>query len=151
MISSLLHTSRDPESVDPPGTNPAGQSTSTQARPRQLKLDASFRPINDNKPITLAPTTTLIVAPTSLMDQWAKELGRSSVKGSIEVLVWHGQNRDDLDTVLVDQGKINIVITSYGILGSEWTKHETTRNGSPLFQGLGLINAILTAADLCSF
>ncbi|KIJ52509.1 hypothetical protein M422DRAFT_202622 [Sphaerobolus stellatus SS14] len=144
MISSLLHTSRDPESVESPGGE---QSTSIQARPRQLKLDAAFRPM-DNKPATLAPSTTLIVAPTSLMVQWEKELLRSSKKGSIEVLVWHGNNREDLDSILEDQGKINVVITSYGVLGSEWTKHETTQNGSPLFQ-VEWLRVVLDEAHNC--
>lgn len=147
MISSLLHTSRDPEPAEPHGMKSEGPP-STYARVRQLKLDAAFRPIHEAK-ATLAPSTTLIIAPTSLMSQWAKELGRSSMNGSIEILVWHGTNRDDLDTILGDETKINVVITSYGVLGSEWTRHESSsRNRSPLFQGKLLHSINMTNVKL---
>lgn len=126
MISSLLHTSRDPEAVnDGSHINPSGK--------RQLRLDASVRPAVEYR-TNVPPVLTLIVAPTSLITQWASELERSSAPGSINLLVWHGANREDLDAFAQD-GKINVVITSYGVLGSEWTRNESSsRYGSPLYQ-----------------
>jgi DNA repair protein RAD5 len=124
IIASLLHTSGDPEHVE------------QQCKiPEESMLDATSRPTHKAE-ATLALNTTLIVAPTSLMTQWAKELERSSKKGSIEILVWHGTNRNDLDSVLSNDKEVNVVITSYGVLGSEWTNYENrSRSGSALFQG----------------
>ncbi|KAF8514339.1 SNF2 family N-terminal domain-containing protein [Hysterangium stoloniferum] len=150
MISSLLHTSRDPEPVKPPGTKLEEEASSSTIKHRQLKLDSTFRPITDTKmPIPYPPSTTLIIAPTSLMSQWAKELDRSSRKGSLKVLVWHGNNRDDLDDLLEGNSKVDVVITSYGIVGSEWTKHDaSSRQGSPLFQ-VEWLRVVLDEAHNC--
>lgn len=124
MISSLLHTSRDPQTVDADVNFPGK---------RQLRLDVSFRP-NVEPHSNVLPPMTLIVAPTSLISQWANELERSSVEGSVNLLVWHGVNRDDLSNFAQD-GKVNVVITSYGVLGSEWVRNESeSRYGSPLYQ-----------------
>lgn len=137
MISSLLHTSHGPSPPETPVVQPEVEGRSALAKPRQLKLNAAFQPISD--PLTrtsasTAPSTTLIISPTSLMTQWAKELERSSKKGSLNVLVWHGNNRDDLDDILDGSSKADVVITSYGVVGSEWAKHESSnRHDSPLF------------------
>ena len=141
MISSLLHTNRGgSESMDPPTVKPDTEEHLAPSRPRQLRLNAAFQPIPDPVARSAAPTapsTTLIVAPTSLMAQWANELDRSSKKDSLNVLVWHGNNRNDLDDIVNGSGQIDVVITSYGVVGSEWTRHENaSRYGSPLFQGV---------------
>jgi DNA repair protein RAD5 len=137
MISSLLHTSCGGlEPVETPDVQPDAEELSAPARPRQLRLNAAFQPIPDPITRTTVPTTTLIIAPTSLMTQWATELERSSRKGSLTLLVWHGNNRNDLDGIVNGSGAADVVITSYGVVGSEWTKHEnSSRHGSPLFQG----------------
>ncbi|GJJ09896.1 hypothetical protein Clacol_004120 [Clathrus columnatus] len=138
MISSLLHTSRDPETVN---------TENTSSGKRQLRLDASFRPIVEPHE-NVSPTMTLIVAPTSLISQWSSELERSSVPGSINLLVWHGANREDLEDFAQD-GKINIVITSYGVLGSEWTRNESdSRHGSTLYQ-IYWLRVVLDEAHNC--
>src|SRR4051812_47357177 len=92
MISSLLHTS-------PPETHKETPAQ-TAAKSRQLKLNSAFRPQQktQNKP----PSSTLIVAPTSLLAQWGEELERSSKAGVINVLVWHGQGRVDLEAFVDD-------------------------------------------------
>jgi hypothetical protein len=78
------------------------------------------------------PSATLIVAPTSLLSQWAEELARSSKPGTMKVLVWHGQNRLDLGGLRsAEDGPLNIVITSYGVLASEHAKIGKT--GSPVY------------------
>jgi SNF2 family DNA or RNA helicase len=155
MISSLLHTSRDPEPSEPPGVTPEVEEVSAPTKPRQLKLDGTFRPVTESNPrnaVQAAPSATLIVAPTSLMSQWSKELERSSKKGSLKVLVWHGNNRDDLDDILDGKGKTDVVITSYGVVGSEWTKHEnSSRHGSPLFQGMSTLTIPIAQPDVSSF
>lgn len=92
----------------------------------QLRLNNSFRPIARSRKSKQGPTATLIVAPASLLNQWAEELKRSSEPGTMEVTIWHGQNRLDLEAAVDDQGDdekiIKVIITSYGVLASEHAK-----------------------------
>ena len=94
MLSSLIQTSLGPE--DPLPTKP------TTSKPRQLKLNSAFRVTSkpSKPPSTKGPSATLIVAPTSLLNQWAEELRRSSKEGAIKVLIWHGQGRLDLEAAV---------------------------------------------------
>jgi DNA repair protein RAD5 len=108
------------------------------AKPRQLKLGNAFRPALQRK-ATRPPSATLIVAPTSLLSQWSEEMQRSSKPGTVNVLIWHGQNRLDLEAAIEendeDDKSIKIIITSYGVLASEHAKWEKSTNvKSPVFE-----------------
>jgi len=96
-----------------------------QTKALQQRIDRAFKPTK-RQPERFPPSATLIIAPTSLLDQWAEEIGRSSKPGTIQVIVWHGSNRLNLDVVAedVDEDEIipKVVITSYGILASEHAK-----------------------------
>ena len=121
MIASLLHTNRflqEPPSSSPPAPSfkpnnrlpPGGPKEKT--KPRQVQLQAAFknhsnaksavndapRPQQDNP--KRIPNATLVVAPTSLLSQWGEELKRCSKEGTLDVYVWHGQNRFSLREVL---------------------------------------------------
>ncbi|KAI0756307.1 SNF2 family N-terminal domain-containing protein [Daedaleopsis nitida] len=85
------------------------------------------------------PAATLIVAPTSLLAQWAEELQRSSKPDTFKVLVWHGQNRLELDSAMDNDTVITVVITSYGTLVSEHAKHE--KQSSSVFERVVLDEA----------
>ena len=104
---------------------------------KQLKLNK--RAVNQRKSETLKPpSATLIIAPTSLLNQWHDELERSSKPGTFNAVVWHGQNRLDLED-LVEQNEddktIKVVITSYGVLASEHAKTENSSSyRSPVFE-----------------
>ncbi|KAF8512694.1 SNF2 family N-terminal domain-containing protein [Gautieria morchelliformis] len=152
MISSLLHTSRDVQPAESPVVQPEAEGPPGPPKPRQLRLNAAFQPIldsNKHTSVSAAPSTTLIIAPTSLMAQWANELERSSKKGSLNLLVWHGNNRNDLDDILGGNSKTDVVITSYGVVGSEWAKHESSnRHSSPLFQ-VEWLRVVLDEAHNC--
>ena len=123
MLSALIQTSH----VTPE------ESTSAPSKAKQLRLDSAFKPIAHRKAkLSRAPSATLIVAPTSLLNQWSEELTRSSKEGTFDILLWHGQNRLQLES-LVDNTedkdkKMKIVITSYGVLASEHAKSQ-----SPVF------------------
>lgn len=132
MISALIQSNLgSDEAID---QNPS--------KHRQLKLNNAFRPAKNRKIQTSSsPSATLIVTPTSLMDQWGEEIERSSKPGTVKVVVWHGQNRDDLEGILendddTDDKKppIAVVITSYGTLVSEHTK--TEKSSSTIFEGM---------------
>ncbi|KAH9849280.1 SNF2 family N-terminal domain-containing protein [Lenzites betulinus] len=126
MLSALIQTARGPEL--PEEVDPGASS-----KRRQLKLNNAFRVAPKGPPQPRkGPSATLIVAPTSLLSQWAEELQRSSKPDTLKVLVWHGQNRLDLDAAVDGAGATDVVITSYGTLVSEYAKHE--RQPSPIFE-----------------
>ncbi|KAF8557658.1 hypothetical protein OG21DRAFT_1482121 [Imleria badia] len=144
MISALIHTNKGPEPVSD------GAKESTR---RQLRLDSAFRavPLNQTKRSMKGPSATLVVAPTSLLSQWADELERSSVAGSLRILVWHGQNRLDLDGLETEGDSdtgVPIVITSYGVLASEHSKFEKSNGQSSVYQ-IEWMRVILDEAHHC--
>ena len=130
MVSALIQTS--------PPCDPQTEGIAT-ARSRQLKLNSAFRPAPQRKTPPKPPAATLIVAPASLLSQWSEEIQRSCKLGTVKTLVWHGQNRLDLETAIEDTDEddksIKVIITSYGVLASEHAKSE--RSGSmrsPVFE-----------------
>lgn len=134
MISALIQSNLGSD-------EPIDQGSSSKQR--QLKLSNAFQPAKSRKnKASVRPFATLIVAPTSLIEQWGEEIERSSKPGRVEAIVWHGQNRDGLFDVLevdeVDGGTkpIKIVVTSYGTLASEHAKSE--KSSSPMFEGNGV-------------
>lgn len=135
MLSALIHTNRDPEPAE--DTKAAAKDA---GKNRQLKLNNAFRPIAKQRPKSnKGPSATLIVAPTSLLNQWNEEIQRSSQPDTVKVLVWHGQNRLDLHAAVEEDDEndksLRVVITSYGVLASEHAKGEKSNSQlSPVFQ-----------------
>ncbi|TFK56768.1 hypothetical protein OE88DRAFT_1650222, partial [Heliocybe sulcata] len=140
MLSALIQTNREPEA--------AKEADEQPAKRRQLKLNSAFRAADKGRSQTAAIKSTLIVAPTSLLSQWANELTRSSKPGALKVLVWHGQNRLDIEAALDGDGAADVVITSYGVLASEHAKSEKMSKASPVFQTEWL-RVILDEAHHC--
>ncbi|KAF9225351.1 hypothetical protein BS17DRAFT_701291 [Gyrodon lividus] len=143
MLSALIHTNKDPEPI-------LDDAAKDFTRARQLKFDNAFRPIPNRKQSTKGPSATLIVAPTSLLSQWSDELERSSALGTVRVIVWHGQNRLDLDALESDDSDkgIPVVITSYGVLASEHSKFQKS-NGQPSVYQIEWMRVILDEAHHC--
>ena len=120
MLSALIQTSLPSGEVE--------EEVNAPTKIKQLKLNSAFRAIDQRKPkASKAPSATLIVAPTSLLNQWAEELERSSKPGTLTIFIWHGTNRSDLEALIEDDEDdgdktLKIVITSYGVLASEHAK-----------------------------
>ncbi|KZT73229.1 hypothetical protein DAEQUDRAFT_721807 [Daedalea quercina L-15889] len=145
MLSALIQTARGPE--DPAPENPAIPS-----KKRQLNLSRAFRTLKRDPDAIpqRGPAATLIVAPTSLLLQWSTELERSSKPGTLKVLVWHSQNRMDLDAALSVDDPVDVVITSYGTLVSEHSKSERSSGSgtSPVFE-IEWLRVVLDEAHHC--
>ncbi|KAJ7642840.1 SNF2 family N-terminal domain-containing protein [Mycena rosella] len=147
-LAALIHTNCAPDTERP------AQDAAPATKHRQLKLNNAFKKLPRRK-AQKAPSATLIVAPTSLLSQWEGELQRCSKPGTITVLLWHGQNRLDLEDVLEeddddDDGDrtIKVIITSYGVLASEHAKSEKSTSKSPVFE-IEWLRVVLDEAHSC--
>ncbi|KAI5965652.1 uncharacterized protein KGF55_001014 [Candida pseudojiufengensis] len=67
--------------------------------------------------------TTLIIAPVSLLRQWAAEI-QSKLKPahSLKVGIYHGDEKKQMVT-FSSMKKFDVILTSYGTLASEWKRH----------------------------
>lgn len=120
MMSSLIHTSRG----KPP-------SLPTNAPKNDLLAAFGKRKRTVDEPV-IEPHATLLVAPISLLAQWQSELEKCSKPDTLRTLIWHGLNRANLTEVLGPQPPgerpVDVVITSYGTLSSEYANVEKGRS-----------------------
>ncbi|KIN04281.1 hypothetical protein OIDMADRAFT_102549 [Oidiodendron maius Zn] len=83
-------------------------------------------------PIERAPCTTLVVAPMSLLAQWQSEAENASKDGTLKSIVYYGSDKTgDLQSLCCEANAAaapNIVITSYGVILSEFNQ-VAARNG----------------------
>jgi len=84
------------------------------------------RPPQASSSVVLAPCTTLVVAPMSLLAQWESEAAKASKPGSIKTLVYYGNDRSanlqTLCSITNAASAPHVVITSYGTVLSEFNK-----------------------------
>ncbi|KAF4604775.1 DNA helicase rad5 [Pleurotus pulmonarius] len=141
MVSALIQSNSKPESID---------AVQGPSKGRQLRLDNAFKAAPRKGSSHKDAHATLVVAPASLLAQWAEEIQRSSTPGSTKVIVWHGQNRLDLNAALEgdDDDEIKIVVTSYGILTSEFAKPDKNGRKAPVFE-ITWLRVVLDEAHHC--
>ncbi|KAH5652046.1 hypothetical protein HBI44_101610 [Parastagonospora nodorum] len=107
---SLIHTHR---------TEVPQNETSAlmKALPRLQKSSAN---------VELAPYTTLVVAPMSLLAQWQSEAEKASKDGTLKVMVYYGSekavNLQKLCCASNAANAPNVIITSYGTVLSEFNQ-----------------------------
>jgi DNA repair protein RAD5 len=135
MMASLIHSNRLTE----PSFDASGSSDLlARKKVKQQVLTSTILPNNKNKVPSIdpahhsGPSLTLIVAPVSLLGQWHSELDRSSIKGTLNVTLWHGSSRG----ALAVDSSVDVIITSYGTLSSEHAKFLKQGN-SALYDGEG--------------
>jgi SWI/SNF-related matrix-associated actin-dependent regulator of chromatin subfamily A3 len=85
------------------------------------------------------PGTTLIVAPVSVMSNWVQQIERHVKKErNMKVLTYHGSNRKRM--TYREFGEYDVVVTSYGTLGTEYSSNGRTAEKIPRKDGLFCIN-----------
>ncbi|KAK4232185.1 DNA repair protein rad5 [Podospora fimiseda] len=79
-----------------------------------------------------APFTTLVVAPMSLLEQWRSEAAKASVEGTLNAMVYYGADKNlNLPNLCCEANGAdapNVIITSYGVVLSEFSQI-TSKNG----------------------
>jgi DNA repair protein RAD5 len=122
---SLMHTHRSDEVMDMDE-----DSRTVNSLNRLSKTTAAVEP---------APYTTLVVAPMSLLAQWESEAEKASKSGSMRTLVYYGgdkvANLQELCSARTAQPP-NLIITSYGIVLSEYNQIAANGTGRGAHGGL---------------
>ncbi|WRT66270.1 uncharacterized protein IL334_003223 [Kwoniella shivajii] len=139
MMASLIHTNIDADvtSSPPPTTENDEDPASKRPKFKQVTLSNQWRAIPTvPKPAANAPRGTLVVCPVSLASQWHDELGKMSEKGTITSFMWYGNDRVDIERLLAQEGKkkVDVIITSYGTLASEYQKWKKNKD-KPSYEG----------------
>jgi DNA repair protein RAD5 len=66
--------------------------------------------------------TTLVIAPMSIIAQWKSEADSSSHPGTLKTIIYYGAEKAlDLPSLCASPSPPNLIITSYGVLLSEYT------------------------------
>lgn len=103
------------------------------------QLDKDIKPRKSVHGILGGISTTLVVAPMSLLSQWELETEAASKEGTLKPYVYYGnEKKANLQTLLGSDGGPDVVITSYGTVLSEYT--QLTRAGSNGSSGGGLFS-----------
>ena len=120
---SLMHTHTSPEQQA--AMSSSGKIDSVSSLPRLPKASSAVEP---------APATTLVVAPMSLLAQWASEAEKASKDGSLKILVYYGTEKNvNLQTLCCAANAAsapNIIITSYGVVLSEFNAVASSFSGN---------------------
>jgi DNA repair protein RAD5 len=76
--------------------------------------------------VTWAPTTTLVVAPMSLLAQWQSEAEKASEPNSLKAMLYYGNEKSaNLRNLCCEANATNVpnvIITSYGVILSEYNQ-----------------------------
>ncbi|KAH9828203.1 DNA repair protein rad8 [Teratosphaeria destructans] len=109
---SLIHSHPSPEQQ---AAMDSGTLDSVNSLPRLPK---------NSTQVERAPATTLVIAPMSLLAQWASEAEKASKAGTLKVLVYYGSDKSqNLQTLCCGANAAsapNVIITSYGTVLSEY-------------------------------
>ncbi|KAK3494115.1 DNA repair protein rad-5 [Neurospora hispaniola] len=121
---SLIHSHRSEVAIKAREAGP----TSVNNLPR-------LPTVSGQKTTVDAPCTTLVVAPMSLLAQWQSEAENASKEGTFKTMMYYGAEKNvDLVTMCCEANAANapdVIITSYGVVLSEFTQL-TTKNGDRL-------------------
>uniref|UniRef100_A0A0D9VGJ6 RING-type domain-containing protein n=1 Tax=Leersia perrieri TaxID=77586 RepID=A0A0D9VGJ6_9ORYZ len=92
---------------------------------KKLASPFSFSKLRKPK-VPLIAGGNLIVCPMTLLGQWKAEIEAHTAPGSVSIYVHYGQNRPKEASLI---GESDIVLTTYGVLSSEFSNEGSTENG----------------------
>eukprot|EP00178_Gracilaria_changii_P001837 TRINITY_DN125_c0_g2_i1.p1 TRINITY_DN125_c0_g2~~TRINITY_DN125_c0_g2_i1.p1 ORF type:complete len:908 (-),score=186.98 TRINITY_DN125_c0_g2_i1:2791-5514(-) len=137
-LAWMLERERDDK---PPGNPRGGILADDQGFGKTLSTIALIIADHSTREVCYDRAGSLIVAPTSVLSQWAGEFEERIEAGfRPKVLLYHGRNRRKMAPLLF---KNDVVITSYGVLANEYPKilqrgdqkaAVNRRSPGPLFQ-----------------
>ncbi|KAK4167631.1 DNA repair protein rad5 [Cladorrhinum sp. PSN259] len=124
-------------------------------RDSELSVNSLRRlpPVNrQNTKTTIdAPFTTLVVAPMSLLDQWKSEAEKASVEGTLKTMLYYGADKNvDLPNLCCEANGAdapNVIITSYGVVLSEFSQITSKNGDRPSSRGLFSLNFFRVILD----
>ncbi|KAI0874419.1 DNA repair protein rad-5 [Hypoxylon argillaceum] len=94
--------------------------------------------------IVFAPRTTLVIAPMSLLAQWQNEAENASKEGTLKSLVYYGNDKMDNMRALCAESNLasapDVIITSYGVVLSEYSQMNSRQGGRESHRGLFSLN-----------
>ncbi|KAL9073522.1 MAG: hypothetical protein Q9157_004727 [Trypethelium eluteriae] len=126
---SLIHTHKS-EAME---TLAESSVASVNNLPRLPKTSSS---------VEWAPCTTLVIAPMSLLAQWQSEAEKASKTGTLKTLVYYGSDKSANLQNLCCEANVasapNVVITSYGVVLSEY--NQVAANGGQRGSSGGLFS-----------
>lgn len=128
---SLVHTHRSDIALQ------AKQPSKTPSIPRSLpRMDSNARASN----VLDAPCTTLVIAPMSLLAQWRSEAEKASKNGTLKIELYYGAEKSNNLQALCSAGNASqapdVVITSYGIVLSEFTNIAAKQGDKSFHNGI---------------
>ena len=141
MVAALIHANRDV--AGHAETRPAAPAQGARAL-RQASLTAAFSG-GRMRSGPIRARATLVVSPMSLLSQWRDELARASRPGTLRAEVYYGDGREQL-AALLEHGGVDVVITSYGTLASEYRRETERRGGGSVLYGVAWLRVILDEA-----
>jgi DNA repair protein RAD5 len=73
-------------------------------------------------PISVKNRSTLVIAPMSIISQWKSEADNSANSGTLKTIIYYGADKAlDLPSLCTSPSAPDVIVTSYGVVLSEWT------------------------------
>jgi DNA repair protein RAD5 len=70
---------------------------------------------------------TLVIAPMSIISQWKSEADNSSNPNTLKTIIYYGADKAlDLPYLCSGSGSPDVIVTSYGVVLSEWTSGKSS-------------------------
>ncbi|TDZ73397.1 DNA repair protein RAD5 [Colletotrichum trifolii] len=106
---------------------------------------------SNSSSVLSAPCTTLVVAPMSLLSQWHSEAEKASKEGTLKVMMYYGNEKaNNLQALCCEASAASapdVVITSYGVVLSEFTNLASKKGDRSNHTGLFSLNFFRVILD----
>ncbi|KAI0431392.1 DNA repair protein rad-5 [Xylaria sp. FL1042] len=107
-------------------------------------LPRSLQRFPSSPSVASAPKTTLVIAPMSLLAQWQSEAENASKEGTLKCIVYYGNDKMDNMQALCCGPNLasapDLIITSYGVVLSEYSHINSRLGGRESHRGLFSLN-----------